>query len=64
MIMKGVNGVTVTGSACLSFSNWEITAVIRSHAPLNDIFSYSKVKLRWTSIKCFHDNSPVLLAAV
>ena len=27
-------------------------------------FHSSKKKLRWTSIKCFHDNSPVLLSAV
>ena len=33
-------------------------------APLNDFISNSKVKFRWTSIKCFHDDNPVLLAAV
>ena len=25
------------------------------HAPLDDIFSFSKIKFSWTSIKCFHD---------
>ena len=34
------------------------------HMPLNDFFSYLKVKFRWTSMKCFHDNTPVLLVAV
>ena len=35
------------------------------HAPLNNFFSHnSKVKFRWTSIKCFHDDTPVLLTAV
>ena len=34
------------------------------HAPLNDIFYVSKVIFRWTSIKCFHGDTPVLLAAV
>ena len=35
------------------------------HAPLNDFFFHiSEVNFRWTSIKCFHDDTPVLLAAV
>ena len=36
----------------------------QQHAPLNDFFLYSKVKFWWTSIKCFHDDTPVPLEAV
>ena len=48
----------------LFLQRWfQLTAVIRP-APFNDFLSYSKVKFRWKSIKCFHDDTPLLLAAI
>ena len=36
----------------------------QSHAPSNDFFPFSKTKFWWTSIKRFHDNSPVHCVSV
>ena len=41
-----------------------ITAVITKTLASTTFFSYSKVKFRWTSIKCVHHDTPALLAAV
>ena len=51
-------------SGCGNVSQCHVTVVISHIRPSTTYFHISKVKFRWTSIKCFHENSPVLLAAV
>jgi len=46
------------------FLKSRLKAIIRDTRPSTTFLSYSKAKFRWTSIKCFHDDTPVLLAAV
>ena len=44
-------------------SQFVITAASHTR-PSTTFFHISKVKFRWVSIKCFHDDSPVLLTVV
>ena len=41
-----------------------IHSVINQTRPSTTFFHISKVRFRWVSIKCFHDNSPVFLVEV
>ena len=63
-VMQGDRQTTLGVRAGLPGATQLLSLGYQLHAPLNDFFSNSKVKFRWTSIKCFHDDNPVLLAAV
>ena len=41
----------------------KVTAVISYTCPSMTLFHILKVKFRWTSNKCFHDETPAILAA-
>ena len=61
---KSAEILLVSSNYAKNYASTSFTEVVSQTGPSTNVLYISKLKFGCTSIKCLHDNSPVLLAAV